>query len=90
MEQVAVGIGLLGAAITLVAYGLVSTQRIKSSQAIYPWLNIIGTSGILFSVFYQWNLAAFIGQVCWITIAIAGLIRIYRRDRGATGKAHYE
>ncbi len=78
MEQIAVGIGLMGAAITLAAYGLVSTKRIKSTQAIYPWLNIIGTSGILFSVMYQWNLAAFIGQICWIGIAIMGLVRIRR------------
>lgn len=88
MEQIAVGIGLMGAAITLVAYGLVSTQRIKSTQAIYPWLNIIGTSGIMFSVFYQWNLAAFIGQICWIAIAIAGLIRIRRTVQRAKTPAH--
>lgn len=73
------GIGLLGVAIVLGAYGLLSTGRWKASEPRYQLLNIAGTAGILISLIAQWNLASFIINTAWLMIGFVGLIRIYTK-----------
>ncbi len=72
-------IGLIGVAIELVAYALVSTGRWSSAQPRYQIINIIGTSMILFSLLFAWNLPSVVAQVLWILLSFIGLIRYYRK-----------
>lgn len=74
-------IGLLGVATVLIAYGMMTAGRWQASSAIYQWLNVIGTSGILASLITSWNLPAFVANVLWITIGVVSLVRIYRKKR---------
>ncbi|MFZ4540503.1 MAG: CBU_0592 family membrane protein [Rickettsiales bacterium] len=74
-------IGLLGVAINLVAYGMLSAGRIKATQTRYQVMNIAGTTGILLSLLVQWNLASFVMNLAWLLISIVGLIRIARIGR---------
>jgi hypothetical protein len=77
MEALAVTIGIAGAALVLLSYGLLSTGRLTADDARYQWLNIIGTLAILGSLMVQWNLPSFILNGAWVLIGIAGLIRIH-------------
>ncbi len=83
MESLPTLIGLLGVAVVVAAYGLVSVGRISSAMPVYQWLNIVGTAGILVSVIYSWNLPAFVGQCLWIVLSVIGLVRIYAKRRAS-------
>ena len=67
---------MLGVAIVLVAYWLLASGKLSHHDARYPWLNILGTSGILYSLLYQWNLPSIVAQILWILLSVAALIRI--------------
>lgn len=77
MASIAQTIGLLGVAIVLVAYWLLASGKVSNHDTRYPWLNIVGTSGILFSLMYQWNLPSVVAQILWIMLSVAALIRIH-------------
>ena len=77
MEILATAIGIAGVIINLIAYGMVTTGRMKASEVRYQIINILGTSGILISLTAQWNFASFVTNVAWLLIGVAGLVRIY-------------
>jgi hypothetical protein len=76
-------LGLIGVAINLVAYGLLSAGRMKADEARYQIINIVGTTGILLSLIPQWNLPIFVSNAAWLVIGIFGLTRIIRLRRTA-------
>ena len=65
----------------LLAYGLLTSGRLSNDDPRYPWLNILGTLGILLSLFYQWNLPSVIAQLLWIAVSAIALVRIHRGRR---------
>lgn len=81
MEALAPVIGLAGVAIVLVAYALLATGRMSNDDWRYPVINIIGTLGIVVSLYYQWNLPSMVAQLVWIAISIVGLMRIAKKHR---------
>lgn len=81
MESLATIIGLVGVAVNLAAYGMLSSGKLKASDALYQYLNIAGTTGLLISLFAQWNLPSFVANMAWLLIGIVGLIRIRRLGR---------
>jgi len=82
-------IGCLGAIIVLVAYGLLQTGKLKSRGALYSFLNFLSAVLIIISLFYSWNLAAFIMEVAWMVISAFGMIKyiFYNRFRHKQYKA---
>lgn len=72
-------VGTLGVAMVLVAYFLLQKETLKSDGHLYLWLNLIGSVLILLSVFYAWNLSAFIIECAWIVISVYGLSKHWRR-----------
>lgn len=72
-------VGLLGVATVLIAYGMMTAGKWAANSAIYQWLNVIGTSGILLSLMQAWNLPAFVANSLWILIGVVSLVRIYRK-----------
>ena len=72
-------VGLLGVATVLIAYGMMTAGKWAANSAICQWLNVIGTSGILLSLFASWNLPAFVANSLWILIGVVSLVRIYRK-----------
>jgi hypothetical protein len=81
VESLAIILGIIGVAINLTAYGLLSSERLRSDDARYQWMNIAGTTGLLISLMVQWNLASFVANVAWLVIGIFGLLRILRLRR---------
>lgn len=69
-------IGLVGVAVTLVAYALLQTAKITTEQLSYSLLNIVGSLLILYSLCFDWNLSAFLMECLWLLFSVYGLWRI--------------
>ncbi len=83
MEAYGTEIGLIGVALVALTYGLYASGKIKSTDWSYPILNITGTTCILISVLYQWNLPSFVAQIAWIILSLVGMARIvWSKRRG--------
>lgn len=74
-------IGTAGVAIIIVTYLLLQTDRIDSRKAPYSVLNAGGSGMIIVSLWFDFNLAAFIVEFFWLLISVYGLARS-RSGRG--------
>jgi hypothetical protein len=70
-------IGLVGVALTLIAYFLLQIEKLKADGLYFPLINAIGSLGIMYSLYYEWNLAAGVMELCWLIISLAGVIKYY-------------
>ncbi len=71
--------GTLGAALMLLAYGLLQTGRLKAEQLPYPLLNAGGALLVLHSLLQAFNLAAFLLELAWLLLSLYSLGRFIRR-----------
>jgi|GEM_PF-5135737 len=78
METAFTIIGLIGVAMSLSAYALLTRGVFHRNDPRYYWINIIGTLFIALSITVQWNLAAMVSQVLWVAISLVGLVRAIR------------
>lgn len=69
-------IGWIGSIVTLIAYALVSANKVTSRQASYQWMNLIGASFVGFNVFVNHAWPALFMEVCWVAVAVITLIKI--------------
>jgi hypothetical protein len=72
-------IGLVGVFITLIAYFLLNIEKIKSNDYSYSMMNALGSVMILYSLFYAWNIAAFLMEVSWLLISLFGCYKAFHR-----------
>ncbi len=76
------GIGLLGVALILIAYGLLQIEKIDPKSVSYSALNGAGALLILVSLYFSFNLASFIIEIAWLVISGYGLVKALRRRKG--------
>lgn len=81
MKMIADIIGLIGVLLTLIAYFLLNINKIRPDKFYYPFLNSVGSAMILYSIFFAWNISAFVMEVCWLTISLSGVWKCYRKFR---------
>ena len=75
-------IGLIGVAAYLSAYGLLQLGALKVEDSRYALLNALGALLILYSLFFDFNLASFITQAAWLMLTALGYIRSHiKRSR---------
>jgi len=82
MALVANIIGVTGAFLILLAYFLLAIGKMSSEEKRYHLLNLFGALGILFSLFWYWNLATLIMETAWISVSLYGLWKIRRSTSG--------
>ena len=70
--------GLVGVAFVLVAYLLVQTRHLDARRPMYLLVNAIGAVLVLVSLWFAFNLSAFVIQCAWIVISGYGLVRWWR------------
>lgn len=70
-------IGLGGTGLILLAYGLLQTGRLDARELSYSVLNGAGAAMILFSLWFEFNLAAFVMEAFWLLISAFGLKRAW-------------
>ena len=71
-------IGLVGVALTLVAYFLLQLRRIPSGFS-YSLLNAIGSVCVIISLLFKFNPAAFLMEAIWFALSCYGLIQARKR-----------
>jgi hypothetical protein len=77
-------IGLIGVAAYLSAYGLLQFGALKVEDNRYALLNALGAILILYSLFFDFNLASFVTQSAWLMLTALGYIRSHiKRSRTA-------
>jgi hypothetical protein len=70
-------IGSIGVSIVIITYFLLQTERIKSENIYYSILNAFGSSLIILSLIFNFNLAALIQEAFWVLISIYGIAKCF-------------
>jgi hypothetical protein len=71
-------IGLVGAAILLLAYFANQQGWLSADDWRFPFANFLGSSLILLSFWNAWNLPAAVIEAIWAAISLYGLARRLR------------
>jgi len=73
--------GLLGVALTLVAFYLLQDGKLRGDGLPYQLMNALGAFAVLLSLLYAFNLSAFVLEGLWLLISIYGIVRGRRARR---------
>lgn len=68
-------VGWVGAAVLLLAYGLVSTRKSEGDSAFYQLLNLAGSALLMMNSFYYGAYPSSGVNIVWIGIALFTLMR---------------
>ena len=68
-------LGLFGVVLINIAYLMLSYGRLSPNKTPYHVLNLTGGLCILLSLFYDWNLSAFVMELSWVLISSYGMYR---------------
>ncbi len=71
-------IGMLGSALMVIAYAY-SNMAEKMNFIVFNLLNLIGSLLLIASLTVHFNLASMALEIVWATIAICGLIKLWRK-----------
>ena len=71
-------IGNIGVFMILIAYFMLQLNRINNHSLTFSLMNACGAFLILVSLYFDFNLSAFVIEFCWLLIS---LYCIYRRIR---------
>lgn len=74
-------LGNIGVFFILAAYLLLQLERIDSRSLAYSAANGLGALLILVSLYFKFNLSAFVIEFFWLLISVYGLIRSTGRTR---------
>ena len=66
-------LGNVGVLLILLSYLLLQMKKIKSQSMYYSLMNAAGALLILVSLYYNFNLSAFVMEVFWLLISLYGL-----------------
>jgi hypothetical protein len=69
-------IGWIGSIELVVAYFMVSYQRMKANSLLYQWLNLSGSIFLLINTAYYGAFPSSFVNVIWILIAVSALYNI--------------
>ena len=72
-------LGLLGVVLILLAYFLLQAGRMRGNSLAYQLMNAFGAVLVLVSLFYAFNLSAFLMELAWLAVSIYGIFRGRRR-----------
>lgn len=72
-------VGWLGTGFYLLAYLLISFNKVKASKPAYHVLNILGATGLIIHALYMNDGPNLICNLAWLSIAIIAIIAIFAR-----------
>jgi hypothetical protein len=73
--------GLIGVLLMLSAYALGQLGRLRIDTIPALLMNLTGAVLVMVSLFYKFNLSAFLMEAAWAVVALFGLVRLVFRDR---------
>ena len=80
------GVGMLGAMLIVVVYFLLQVGRIDSRSLLFSVANGLGAAGIIFSLYFDFNLSAFAIELFWLVISFYGVLRALRLRNSVLGE----
>ena len=66
-------VGVTGALLIVTAYFLLQTEKISNQSPSFSIINALGALLILFSLCFEFNLAAFFIEFFWLLISVYGV-----------------
>ncbi len=78
-ESVSSFVGWVGTGFYLLAYLLVSFNKVKANKPAYHVLNILGALGLIIHAFYMNDGPNLICNLAWLSIAVIAIIAIFFR-----------
>ncbi|WP_033073498.1 CBU_0592 family membrane protein [Sphingopyxis sp. MWB1] len=84
-SPVANAIGLCGTACVLAAYAYINMAT-KPNPILFNGVNLAGALLLLVSLMVHFNLASFLLEIAWGSIAIWGLVRGWRQRRARSAQ----
>ncbi|HNP64434.1 MAG TPA: permease [Woeseiaceae bacterium] len=74
-------LGNLGVLLIIVSYFWMQIGRISGQDPLYSIVNAIGAALVLVSLYFDFNLSAFLVETFWLIISILGLFLGSRKIR---------
>lgn len=78
--------GLVGVVLIVVAYLLLQMGKLPSTAPSYSLLNALGAFLVMVSLFFDFNLSAFLMEAFWFLISLFGLLRPLFAKQVATNR----
>jgi len=72
-------IGLIGVLCVLGTYFCLQASWLKVSDLGYSLINGFGSLLILYSLFFHWNTASVVIEICWFAISLYGVIKLWNQ-----------
>ena len=76
--------GTTGVILIVVSYFLLQTGRMRSNSLRYSVNNAVGAALILFSLYFEFNVSAFLIEFFWLLISIVGIVRYFGRVKSTS------
>jgi len=73
-------LGNIGVALILAMYLSLQAERVTADALIYSALNALGAGLILISLYFKFNLSAFIIEIFWLGISVFGIGKSLRKS----------
>ncbi len=70
-------LGIIGVGLTLLAYFLLNINHLSAKGKVYPLLNLVGSSLIMYSLLFHWNTPAVLMEGAWILISLYGACKAF-------------
>jgi hypothetical protein len=77
-------VGNVGVVLMILCYLLLQMGKLRLEDPRYSALNAIGAVMVLVSLYFSFNLSAFIVEGFWLAISLFGLIKLALRSGVAT------
>lgn len=74
-------IGFLGVGFYLGSYAMLQLGILRSDRFTYIIMNLLAPMCVAVSLIEAFNLSSLITQVCWISVSIVGITRLFLRSR---------
>ena len=74
-------LGNVGVVMMLVAFFLLQAQKMGAHDLSYLLLNGVGAMLVLISLYFAFNLSAFVIETAWVGISVYGMVRLFLARR---------
>jgi peptidoglycan/LPS O-acetylase OafA/YrhL len=82
MDYLVNGVGIVGVTFVVVAYFLITNQKLTGQDWRFHALNFIGATLIMISLMVNWNTPSVIIETIWMAISGWGLWRCLQARKG--------
>ena len=76
-------LGYIGMVMLLIAFGLISMDKVTSKNVSYQWMNLIGGVFLMINTYYYGAFPSAVLNLVWLIIAFVYLYKIYQQNKAS-------